>query len=108
MRTPWYGARYHSYQGAPPGWAEWGVRSRMGMLGELLGQVEGMRLPPVVAQPTESQCLVIKTRCVLVADVIEIGPDGTRNTVLSGLDDQVARDVYRELTGRPWTRAEAR
>ena len=50
--------------------------------------------------------LVVKTRCVLVADVVAIDADGRRETVVSGLDEDAAREVFFELTGRPWTRTE--
>ncbi len=55
------------------------------------------------AQPPR---LVVRTRCVLVADVVAIDADGKRETVVSGLDEDAAREVFFELTGRPWTRAE--
>jgi hypothetical protein len=51
--------------------------------------------------------LIVKTRCVLVADVVAIDADGKRETVVSGLDEDAAREVFLELTGRPWTRVEA-
>lgn len=78
----------------------------MGMLRALVGRPDGLRLSQA-AEAVGRARLAVKTRCVLVADLVEIGSDGTRKVVLSGVDDQVARDLYRELTGRPWTRAEA-
>jgi len=78
----------------------------MGMLRALVGRPNGWRLSRAV-EAAGSARLAVRTRCVLVADLLEIGSDGTHKVVLSGVDDQVARDLYRELTGRPWTRAEA-
>jgi hypothetical protein len=79
----------------------------MGMLRALAGQPKALRLARPAAGDTRNARLAVKTRCVLVADLVEIESDGTRKIVLSGVDDQVARDLYHELTGRPWTRAEA-
>lgn len=79
----------------------------MGMLRALVGQPKGLQPTRPAVGDTVHARLAVKTRCVLVADLVEIDSDGTRKIVLSGVDDQVARDLYHELTGRPWTRAEA-
>jgi hypothetical protein len=50
--------------------------------------------------------LVVKTRCLLVADVVAINADGKRETVASGLNEAAAREVFMAMTGRPWTRTE--
>jgi hypothetical protein len=80
---------------------------RMGMLRALVGRPNGLRLTQAAVADTGHARLAVKTSCVLVADLVEIDSDGTSKVVLSGVNDQVARDLYRELTGRPWTRAEA-
>jgi hypothetical protein len=50
--------------------------------------------------------LIVRTRCVLVADVVAIDAEGKHELVAAGLEEAAARDVYMEITGRPWTRAE--
>lgn len=80
----------------------------MGMLRALVGRPNGLRGSQAVLGGTGQARLAVKTRCVLVADLVEIDSDGTHKIVLSGVADQIARDLYRELTGRPWTRVDAR
>jgi hypothetical protein len=79
----------------------------MGMFGALAGRVGGRSRPRVEAERAGPSRLVVKTRHVLVADVIAIDEQGRRETLASGLDEEGARQLFRELTGRPWTRIEA-
>jgi hypothetical protein len=79
----------------------------MGLFGALVTRQTGPRLRRAARQHSDGARLAVRTRCILVADLVAIEPDGTHETVLSGVDDRVARDLYQELTGRPWTRAEA-
>ncbi len=58
-------------------------------------------------KPGGTPRLIVKTRCVLMADVVAIDADGKRETLASGLEEDAARELFQELTGRPWTRAEA-
>ncbi len=66
-----------------------------------------MGLLRAIAGESRQPRLIVKTRCVLVADVVAIDADGKRETLVSGLEEDAAREVFLELTGRPWTRAEA-
>jgi hypothetical protein len=80
----------------------------MGMLRALVGRQDRARSPHLAKTDSGLARLAVKTRCVLVADLIEVDADGTRKVVLSGVDGQTARDIYQELTGRPWTATETR
>jgi hypothetical protein len=79
----------------------------MGMFGAVTGRAGSPRRPRAEVQRAEPPRLVVKTRCVLVADVFAIDAQGRRETLASGLDEAAARQLFRELSGRPWTRIEA-
>ncbi len=63
-------------------------------------------LKGLVGRAAQTPRLIVKTRCVLVADIVAVDVDGRHETVVSGLEEDAAREVFLELTGRPWTRAE--
>ena len=79
----------------------------MGMFGALIGRAGSPRRPRAEVESAEPPRLVVKTRCVLVADVFAIDAQGRRETLASGLDEERAHQLFRELSGRPWTRIEA-
>jgi len=50
--------------------------------------------------------LIVKTRCVLVADVIAVDRNGRQEALATGLREDAARELFAEIMGRPWTSAE--
>jgi hypothetical protein len=50
--------------------------------------------------------LIVKTRCVLVADVIAVDRNGRQEALATGLHEDAARELFEEIMGRPWTSAE--
>jgi hypothetical protein len=78
------------------------------MFGTLIGRAGNPRRPRAEEEArAKPPRLVVKTRCVLVADVCAIDSHGRRETLASGLEEEAARALFLELSGRPWTRTEA-
>jgi hypothetical protein len=78
----------------------------VGVRGTWIGREPDARQPSADYDREEAPRLIVRTRCVLVADVVQIAADGSREYLLNGIDEGSARDFFQELTGRPWTATE--
>ncbi len=74
----------------------------MGLRGPWTQRSPGAERPAHAEPPL----LIVKTRCVLVADVVAVNADGSQEALVTGVDEEAARDFFQEITGRPWTGAE--
>lgn len=51
---------------------------------------------------------VRRVRVVTVADLVDVQEDGTESVVLEAVAEDLARALYQDFMGKPWTGEEAR